>query len=210
MSRRDTIIIAVLINSALLTILFMLAVNIKEEVPDVEHIIAEAKPTTQPSQKTLSPKNGRDQLDIVLKDFSIPSSTHQTRGKIERKGQTVSKSKEIKKNYVEVTVKHGDYLGKIAKDNGTTISEIMKANHLINERIDVGQVLRIPVSSTSTKTAAAQKPHQEQQYYIVQRGDNPWKIARKFRVGFTQLLKLNDLDEERARNLKPGDKIRVK
>ena len=44
----------------------------------------------------------------------------------------------------------------------------------------------------------------------MKKGDNPWKIAKQFNVRFEDLLKMNNLDEERARNMKIGDKIRVK
>jgi LysM repeat protein len=41
-------------------------------------------------------------------------------------------------------------------------------------------------------------------------GDNPWNIARQHRVNFDDFLRLNQLDEEKARQLKPGDKLRVR
>lgn len=47
-------------------------------------------------------------------------------------------------------------------------------------------------------------------YYIVKGGDNPWKIAKQFQVNFDDILRLNNLDEEKARNMKIGDRIRVK
>jgi LysM repeat protein len=47
-------------------------------------------------------------------------------------------------------------------------------------------------------------------YYTIKGGDNPWKIAKQYGVNVDDLLKLNGLNDERAKNLKPGDKIRVK
>ncbi|NGX46548.1 MAG: hypothetical protein K940chlam2_01740, partial [Chlamydiae bacterium] len=41
-------------------------------------------------------------------------------------------------------------------------------------------------------------------------GDNPWTIAVKNRIKVDQLLKLNGLNEEKARCLKPGDRLRIR
>ncbi|HEY4254932.1 MAG TPA: LysM domain-containing protein, partial [Chlamydiales bacterium] len=47
-------------------------------------------------------------------------------------------------------------------------------------------------------------------YYIVKVGDNPWTIAMKHHLKVEELLKLNGLNEQRARKLKPGDRLRIK
>jgi peptidoglycan endopeptidase LytF len=47
-------------------------------------------------------------------------------------------------------------------------------------------------------------------YYVVKSGDSPWKIAKQFNVKPEDILQLNHLDEEKARNLKIGDRIRIK
>ena len=125
--------------------------------------------------------------------------------------------------YVDVTVKRGDALEVIARSNGTTVDAIKKANNLSSTKLSVGQVLRVPVSTTKKVVADAGTTGQPKQvtasttnsssgaqYYVVKKGDNPWKIAKQFNVRFEDLLKMNNLDEERARNMKIGDKIRVK
>lgn len=129
---------------------------------------------------------------------------------------------------VEVTVKRGDALEKIARSNGTTVDAIKKANNLNSSKLSIGQVLKVPLQTKNAKNAAvASKPAasktsnstvatntkastSEPQYYTIKSGDNPWKIAKQFQVKFEDLLKLNGLDEEKARNLKAGDKIRVR
>jgi len=47
------------------------------------------------------------------------------------------------------TVKPGDSLTKIAKDHGTTVNALRKANKLTTDRIKVGDKLKIPVSAAS-------------------------------------------------------------
>lgn len=55
------------------------------------------------------------------------------------------------------------------------------------------------------------KPHKvkSKQFYVIQSGDNPWKIAKKFHLSFEKLLELNNLDEVKARNLKAGQRLRI-
>ena len=115
-------------------------------------------------------------------------------------------------------------LEKIARANKTTVGEIMRANNLESERLSIGQVLKVPLKpNVPQRTTALQDLPAEQQtevdpklneeepvYYIVKSGDNPWKIAKHFGVKYDEILRLNHLDEERARNLKIGDRIRVK
>lgn len=111
----------------------------------------------------------------------------------------------------EVTVQKGDVLEKIARNNGVSVDEIMKANQLTSTRLKIGQVLKIPGKSGAKAAGAPAKSAESgSQYYTVKNGDNPWTIAVKNRLKVEELLKLNDLDEEKARRLKPGDKLRIK
>ena len=49
----------------------------------------------------------------------------------------------------------------------------------------------------------------EKQYYTLKSGDSPWKIAKQFEIDVSTLMELNELDEETARKLKIGDRVRV-
>lgn len=260
MSRRDTVIIAVLVNAVLLTLLFMLAVNIEEDrIPETTSTLAMTDSRSMNQSADLSPlpgtpinlatnnKSSSDELDLMLKDLAlktqmtesasvvtsstpqeitlqeIPPSETQPPAQLTQIPATptvvTTTSNQTAKvaDFVEVTVKHGDYLEKIARENGTSISAIKKSNNLKSERINVGQVLKVPLSKKK-KAASDESEHVsiveavtiDPQYYTILSGDNPWKIAKKFKVKFDDLLKLNNLDEEKARNLKPGDKLRVK
>lgn len=254
MSRRDTIIVAVLLNTGLLAVLFMMAINtdddrlsppsevqqmaaanpepIKVPIETDTHVIAMATPAT--TQGTSG-----DELDNVLKDYAanMPPQTivldDDNADSIEKEPVPVEPKEEIKPEKataekptatassgktVDVAVKKGDSLDKIARSNGTTVEAIKKASNLKNDKLKVGQVLKVPVGSkkAETKPVAAKKEEpkvvasNEIEYYTIQKGDNPWKIAKQYKVKFDDLLKLNNLDEEKARNLKVGDKVRVK
>lgn len=235
MSRRDTIIIALLINISLLAFLFVLAINSDEEEnapPDaagrlaVEAVSTAAK---EPIAMNSLPKTN-DEVDNFLKDLSTQNSSQTVEmdeeAVVDLEKETpvaVVKSNENKEDakIVEVTIKKGDALEKIARNNGTTVDAIKKENNLKSNKLSIGQVLRIPVSSKQnsvadntqpkpTPTPTAVKKANEPEYYILKSGDSPWKIAKQFHVDFDDLLKLNNIDESKARNLQVGDKIRVR
>lgn len=230
MSRRDTIIVAVLINTGLLGVLFMMALHTEPETPEVftETVVEEVKPVqvavTPPvvehkQEVAISTTGPRDEIDQVLEKYSVQTSapigvTTQRQDNPNDLKLPPSRNLLTKEEprYVEVTVKRGDYLEKIAKANGTTVSEIKRANGLSTSKIDIGQVLKIPIQANQQAKVEKVKPPvvQDPEYYTMKSGDNPWKIAKQYRVGFNELLKMNNLDEEKARNLKPGDVLRVR
>lgn len=255
MSRKDTIIIALLINAGLLAVLFMLAINTDEDKvsdhPEIAHVVVESttapKVQSSPAPLVLTDTNGIDEVDSFLKDMASDEMAHplmiDDEGFIEMEKESPTLVKQTQETpyiklsddtrYVEVTVKRGDALEKIARSNGTTVEAIKKANSLTTTKLSIGQVLQIPVSKkndndaiTSTKTITTSAPVtpkaapkdsdkktvalSEIQYYTIKNGDNPWKIAKQYNVKFEELLRLNGLDEEKARNLKIGDKIRVR
>ncbi|MCB1135746.1 MAG: LysM peptidoglycan-binding domain-containing protein, partial [Chlamydiia bacterium] len=114
---------------------------------------------------------------------------------------------------VTVTVKRGDVLSKIAAANGTTVDAIMKANSLESTTLQIGQQLKVPlntVTKAKPQVPPPVKPMQEGGVYTVQKGDSPWSIARKHDVSLGELLELNHLNEDSARRLRPGDKLRVR
>ena len=231
MSRRDTIIVAVLINTGLLGVLFMMALQTDPENPEMitrevveelarpVEIVATSYSQEKKKEVAISDKGPRDEIDQVLQKYSVQTSTpigvttqRQENPNELKLPPTRNLLSNDESRYVEVTVKRGDYLEKIAKANGTTVTDIKRANNLSSSRIDIGQVLKIPIQQNNqAKTKKVEAPVViEPEYYTLKSGDNPWKIAKQYRVGFNDLLKMNDLDEEKARSLKPGDVLRVR
>jgi LysM repeat protein len=257
MTRKDTILIAVVINAGLLAILFTTAViydtdrsnepiEFVASLEDNKALSAESAPTLIAAVST------GDEVDNVLKYYS-PSAVHQP---IVGQSQPESYVPELmipeneegnelvdipsptapqQEHFIEVTVKRGDVLEKIARANKTSVSAIKRANQLKSEHLSIGQVLKIPVKqhastyATDARTAiqsgsvkaevkkaeitaeAKKEPiAAEPVYYVIKSGDNPWKIAKQFGVKYDEILRLNHLDEEKARNLKIGDRVRVK
>ncbi len=220
MTRRDTILIAVLINAGLLIILFASALtspsastevaaaplprvmepSVKKEVSlnggdEVDRVLA-AAPAALP-QPPLSPVSFVDDLKTLT---TLPSAPTFTPPLLQEKKSD---------DFVEVKVKKGDVLEKIARAHHTSIDEIISYNHLPSTHLRINQILKIPkkkAAPAEVKTVAAVT---EPKYYIVKTGDNPWTIAVKNHMKVEDLLKLNNLDQEKARKLKPGDKLKI-
>lgn len=260
MSRRDTIIVAVLINAGLLIVLFASA--LKSNFLS-EEFVADSKLA---SQSTLDPVLKKetafasgDEVDLALNQMKqhpiaatssaqvpAPSSLQSLNSLQTSPPITSSFAEDLKAiaipevrasaaqtlimpiipshpsnpEYIEVKVKKGDVLEKIARYHHTTVAEIMKANQLKSSNLHIGQILKIPnksikktepstvafssqISSTSNATREGAK------YYLVKKGDSPWTIAIKNHLKVEDLLKLNNMTEEQARRLKPGDQLRI-
>ena len=248
MTRKDTILIAVVINAGLLAILFTTAViydtDTGSEQMEFTAPLADNKASAGESPASLiaSASTG-DEVDNVLKYYSPPVGqpivvqvlpevyspesldleSHAANDEPSSGQESASFSQD---DFVEVKVKKGDMLEKIARVNKTTVGAIKRANNLESERLSIGQVLKIPVKQNSSLYASAAKPTAvesetkqeirkepgvaEPVYYVIKSGDNPWKIAKQFGVKYDEILRLNNLDEEKARNLKIGDRVRVK
>lgn len=226
-SRRDTIIIAMLVNIALLFVLFASAVKSHDPLQEsivVDSVIKKeivARPVDigfisapQPVKKASS--SPVDEIDEILQQYAMKQQKMHSQVPVkEQSPPKVPASVEIKKaqEFSEVKVKNGDSLGKIAKLHGVSVEQITALNGLMTTKLRIGQVLRIPPADTKAKkeeTLVAESVDASAQYYVIKSGDNPWTIARKFHLKFEDLLILNNLNEEKARNLKIGQKIRIR
>lgn len=224
MSRRDTIIIAVLINAGLLVVLFSTALksNKGEEVAVVathhEMPLAVGAPEL-PSQRPVALASPpQDEVDQLLRQFApsipidatAPVATFTPEPKqdfAQELNAFAAPATESVAAMLEVVVKKGDVLEKIARTYHTTVDEIMRTNHLATTRLKIGQVLKIAGGKKGAGGAVTDSSHQ---YYTVKNGDNPWTIAVKNHMKVEELLRLNHLDADKARRLKPGDQLRIK
>lgn len=78
-------------------------------------------------------------------------------------------------------VQRGDSLYSIANKFNTTVNEIKSLNNLTTNLLNIGQTLKIPLSSNS------------QNVYIVQSGDSLYSIANKFNTTVNEIKSLNNL-----------------
>lgn len=257
MSRRDIIIISVLVNAGLLIVLFASAIK---SSPGAEYVVAPA-PTIQETLdvafKKEAPVSAVDEVDQALQQFSQnalakasspqpleqpsaapapssfandlkliaqpeASSTPQPAPQkpfVQTLMAPIAPQSKSAPDFAEIKVKKGDVLEKIARHHHTTVAEIMKVNKLTNTNLRIGQVLKIPnktinkaeSSAISFSTPSVSSPSSDvgAQYYTVKKGDSPWTIAVKNHIKVENLLKLNNMNEEQARRLKPGDQLRI-
>lgn len=228
MSRRDTIIIAVLLNAGLLIVLF--ATNLKSGKDDAASEVAIAAPKIEEpvAAAPLAAPVG-DPIDQMLKSYTPPTpapagSAPNFAADLQAIGAPAAATPEPiampapamqpdETSYKEHKVKKGEVLERIARQHHVSVDDIMKFNSLSTTRLKIGQTLKIPSKSAPKSIAQAQpQPASDGavKYYTVKNGDNPWTIAVKNHMKVEELLKLNNLDEDKARRLKPGDQIRIK
>lgn len=249
MSRRDTIIISVLVNAALLAVLFTTAIsknNVEEpklvnktfleessinksvEIAKVEDLKKEntsaisEKPDIQKQFTSLMEKDDLKK-DVLENSLALKSSNDNEEDKIVYKLPDLAKltnekeDEKISLDTFEIIVKSGDTLEKIARINQVRISDITNLNNLQNSFLRIGQKLLIPKSLNAKNSNVSpvlktedKKIVQNPEFYIVKVGDNPYTIAIKHSIKPNELLKLNNLDEKKAKKLKPGDKLRIR
>jgi len=91
---------------------------------------------------------------------------------------------------IEYVVKKGDSLYAIAREYGTTVTALRTLNNLTSDALSIGQVLRIPVSSSG---GIIMPPTGDYLTYTVVQGDNLYAIARKYGLTEAELKAYNNL-----------------
>lgn len=187
MTRKDTILVAVVINAGLLAILFATAVIYDEDTNDnsIKSDLVlnqnDVKSPSLPVAQTI--KEEQNQAIALAEEISEPTKSIDTLPMVEAKLEPITESKEsaeppIVQNKKEITPPATKTQLTPKKEKKEEPVKIQKKDDTI--------------------------------YHVVKSGDNPWKIAKQYGVKYDDILRLNNLNEEKARNLKIGDKIRVK
>ncbi|WP_338489620.1 LysM peptidoglycan-binding domain-containing protein [Ruoffia tabacinasalis] len=118
--------------------------------------------------------------------------------------QTVQPTSENGHYYV---VKPGDYLYKIANRFGMTTEDLIEANNLVSNNLQIGDVLFIP--SDSAEDDDEDNGNEEtpsETYYTVQAGDYLYKIAQQFGTTVEAIKDVNGLTNN---NLQIGDVLLI-
>lgn len=211
MNRKDTILVAVLINAGVLVVLFTSALKNKQ----ADLVIQHSDPAPVIEQKIETASLVKDDLELAIERAKLQEQATEA---VPQAPQEVAASVSVspiaqEPSFIEVSVKQGDFLAKIAKRYQVNVEDIMRANALKNTNLKIGQVLKIPqgvkplvpvVAASSEQTPAGVK------FYTIKPGDNPWTIAQKHKMKVEELLDLNHLTKEKAKSLKVGDKLKVK
>jgi murein DD-endopeptidase MepM/ murein hydrolase activator NlpD len=106
-------------------------------------------------------------------------------------------------------VQPGDNLYRIARRHNVALEHLASTNQISDpSRISVGQQLLIPgAAGTPVAAAAMAAPIPGDGLYVVQSGDSPYLIARRFGLSVDDLLALNDISD--PRRLRPGQVLRL-
>ena len=115
-------------------------------------------------------------------------------------------------NYINYTVKKGDNLYNIAKDNNITVDTIISDNSLSNNNLYIGQILKIRVPNTNTVFEECygedyiEEPSINTINYTVKKGDSLYSIANKYDTSVSNIIKLNNLTNN---NLSIGQVLKI-
>jgi peptidoglycan DL-endopeptidase LytF len=96
------------------------------------------------------------------------------------------------------SVKSGDTLAVIANKYGVSVNDLMNINQLNNDKIFIGQTLKIPETSLEKTNPTT---------YIVQAGDTLGKIATTNGITIDEIKQMNDLTSDM---IYPGQALNVK
>lgn len=103
------------------------------------------------------------------------------------------------KGYKTYTVKKGDTLSGIASKYGTTYQTLAKYNNISNpNKINVGQVIKIPTLNSTTKTIT----------HKVKSGDTLGGIAKKYNTTYQKIAKDNNIKD--PNKIYAGQKLIIK
>ena len=114
-------------------------------------------------------------------------------------------------NYISYTVKPGDTLYSIARDNGVSVDTIISDNVLPNNSLSVGQVLRLRVSDGKVLECFGPDFDIPEEVissvtYVVKAGDNLYNIAKQYNTSVSEIVKLNNLPNN---NLSVGQQLLI-
>lgn len=241
MDKKHSIVISVVVNAALLLVLFIAAVKKHDNVmtmpssPQMVQTEKEAKEMEQlhplfsglpQSEKKKDTQEQSFDTLASVDEIIIPQKEQIKPEKVQAEAQVVYKLPSLattestssqpkiiqakKEMFQEVLVQKGDSLEKIAKRYGIKIAEIKEINKIEGHLLQIGQGLLLPKDAQKKQPTTPAKPQEAGEYYTVKRGDNPWTIAMKHHLRVDELLKLNHLDQEKAKKLRPGDKLRIR
>ena len=138
-------------------------------------------PTGTTASNTYRVRPG-DSLYSIAKQFNITVDELKRANNLSNNFISVNQELKIPSKIGEetqlYTVKSGDTLYSIAKENNTTVQNIKNANNLTSDILTIGTKLIIPTPETT---------------YVVKPGDNLYQIARKYGTTVDNIKALNNL-----------------
>ena len=111
-------------------------------------------------------------------------------------------------SFINYTVKKGDTLYSIARNNNVSVDTIKKDNSLTNNNLYIGQVLKIRKEEDEIEECFGEEytPMQTTINYTVKKGDNLYNIARNYNTSVDTIKRLNNLT---SNNLSIGQILKI-
>ena len=126
-----------------------------------------------------------DTLYSISRKFNIPVDTlkqiNNLTNNIISIGQVLYLQEQNNNDYDTYIVQKGDSLWKISKEYNIPVNELIDINNLTNLTLQIDQTLLVP------------KKDIEEDFYIVQKGDTLWSIAKNNNISVNDLKELNNL-----------------
>jgi murein DD-endopeptidase MepM/ murein hydrolase activator NlpD len=148
----------------------------------------------------------RDGMKLVISAKIIPiSKTNFKTG-----SKKISKRKSERNRELTYVVRNGDALETIAKKYRLTVKELMGYNGMKDEKIFVGDELKIPPKGAKIAQKQEQKEQEKRnlpscKVYVLKRGGTLKHVSKKLGLNVKTLEKLNNISADKW--LKAGEKI---
>lgn len=168
--------------------------NIEDYVEGVVQAIAEYlnypyKPPQEEQAKDSYIVQKGDTLYSISKKMNIPIETIKKINKLDNNtlsiGQILYLNEKDNPEEEYYIVQKGDTLYSISKKFQMKIEELKELNNISSDTLQVGQVLIIN----------GNKMPDNNQKYIVKKGDSLWGISKKYNIPINELIAINQLDD---------------
>ena len=168
--------------------------NIEDYVEGVVQAIAEYlnypyKPPQEEQAKDSYIVQKGDTLYSISKKMNIPIETIKKINKLDNNtlsiGQILYLNEKDNPEEEYYIVQKGDTLYSISKKFKMKIEELKELNNISSDTLQVGQVLIIN----------GNKMPDNNQKYIVKKGDSLWGISKKYNIPINELIAINQLDD---------------
>ncbi len=148
------------------------------------------QPTPTPSTSTYTVQRG-DSLWSIANKYNTTIQNLRDLNNLTSDILTIGQVLNIPNNTTETVdeiyvVQRGDSLWLIAQKYNISVNDLINANNLSSNIIQIGDELIIPRQNNNTKPTT----------YIVQRGDSLWSIANKYNTTVQNLRNLNNLTSD--------------
>lgn len=149
----------------------------------------------------------------ALVDLNNLKTTSLSIGQVLRIPETYTKEEDmVMPNYTNYTVKKGDTLYSIARDNNIDVNTLMKDNAITNNNLKIGQTIRIRTNVIEVEDECFGPDYTPPERdvdtinYIVKKGDNLYNIAKNYNTTASVIQNLNNLT---TTNLSIGQVLKI-